>query len=264
MSFLASYTWSKNIDNGPAPFNLGKNLNRNNQPQDPFNLGAEVAGADTDVTHNLVVSGIYELPFGRGKRFFAAWHGARQAFLGGWQLNTIFVSRTGLPVNRDRGKSPDPPVCRKVPVLNRVRSWRRGRAPSPPRRESPNSRGLTEAGVRPPMAGPWATGPERSERLPWAGTVTNSTHDSGPCRWLALPASGLVPGNARSGFPAGTGPVPPRCHSAMAPEFAIPSPVGDWGSSIWVRHRSLGRRGALCYSVSIRFRENLSGRKLDV
>ena len=99
MSFLASYTWSKNIDNGPAPFNLGKNLNRNNQPQDPFNLGAEVAVADTDVTHNLVVSGIYELPFGRGKRFFAAWHGARQAVLGGWQLNTIFVSRTGLPVN---------------------------------------------------------------------------------------------------------------------------------------------------------------------
>jgi len=110
LSALASYTWGKNIDNGPAPFNLGQHLNRNNQPQDPFNLGAERAVADTDVTHNVVVSAIYELPFGEGKRFFARWHGARQALLGGWQMNTIFVARTGLPVNvvQHAQKQPSP------------------------------------------------------------------------------------------------------------------------------------------------------------
>ena len=110
MSALASYTWGKNIDNGPAPFNLGHNLNSNNQPQDPFNLAAELAIADTDVTHNLVVSAIYELPFGRGKRFFGDWHGARQSMLGGWQMNTIFNARTGLPVNvvRNAQKQPSP------------------------------------------------------------------------------------------------------------------------------------------------------------
>ena len=110
MSALASYTWGKNIDNGPAPFNLGHNLNSSNQPQDPFNLAAELAIADTDVTHNLVVSAIYELPFGRGKRFFGDWHGARQSMLGGWQMNTIFNARTGLPVNvvRNAQKQPSP------------------------------------------------------------------------------------------------------------------------------------------------------------
>src|SRR3984893_15250827 len=110
MSALASYTWSKNIDNGPAPFNLGRHLNSNNQPQDPFNLAAERAVADTDVTHNLVVSAIYELPFGRDKRFFGNWHGARQSLLGGWQMNTIFNARTGLPVNvvRNAQKQPSP------------------------------------------------------------------------------------------------------------------------------------------------------------
>jgi carboxypeptidase family protein/TonB-dependent receptor-like protein len=110
MSFLASYTWGKSIDNGPAPFNLGHNLNRNNQPQDPLNLAAERAVSDSDVTHNLVVSAIYELPFGNGKRFFATWHGARQALLGGWQMNTIFSARTGLPVNvvQHAQKQPNP------------------------------------------------------------------------------------------------------------------------------------------------------------
>jgi hypothetical protein len=110
MSALASYTWGKNIDNGPAPFNLGHNLNSNNQPQDPFNLAAEEAVADTDVTHNLVVSAIYELPFGRGKAYFGNWHGARQGLLGGWQMNTIFNARTGLPVNivRNAQKQPSP------------------------------------------------------------------------------------------------------------------------------------------------------------
>src|ERR1035437_1808297 len=49
LSFLAVYTYGKNIDNGPAPFNLGHNQNAHNQPQDPLRLSAERALADDDV-----------------------------------------------------------------------------------------------------------------------------------------------------------------------------------------------------------------------
>ena len=35
LSLLASYTWGHNLDNGPAPFNLGRN---NNPPQSPLIL----------------------------------------------------------------------------------------------------------------------------------------------------------------------------------------------------------------------------------
>lgn len=99
LSFLAAYTYAKNMDNGPAPFDLGHNLNSGNQPQDPLNLSLEHAVADDDVTHNLVASFIYELPFGRGQRFLANLKGLSQDLLGGWQLNGIFTARSGLPLN---------------------------------------------------------------------------------------------------------------------------------------------------------------------
>jgi hypothetical protein len=90
-SFLASYTFSKSIDNGPAPFNLGPRTQQ--WPQDPFNLTLERALSATDLTHNFVFSGIWELPIARGA------HGFRRAAFGGWQLNTIMVMQSGLPVN---------------------------------------------------------------------------------------------------------------------------------------------------------------------
>jgi len=96
LSFLASYTYGHNIDNGPAPFDLGVN---HNQPQNPFDLAAEKASADDDVRHNFVFSSSYTLPVGQGQKFGSDWTGAKQVILGGWQLNTIFFARTGTPVN---------------------------------------------------------------------------------------------------------------------------------------------------------------------
>ncbi len=110
LSLLASYTWGHNIDNGPAPFNLGKN---NNPPQSPFDLTIEKASADTDVRQNLVVSSIYLLPFGHDQMFGGNWNGTTQLLLGGWQLSGILVARTGLPVNVVRnGNNTDCPGAR--------------------------------------------------------------------------------------------------------------------------------------------------------
>ncbi len=96
LSFLASYTYGHNIDNGPAPFDLGRN---HDSPQDPFNLSIEKATADTDVRHNLVVSSTYSLPFGQHQAFGGDWNGPTQLLLGGWQITGILTARTGLPVN---------------------------------------------------------------------------------------------------------------------------------------------------------------------
>ena len=53
LSLLAAYTLGKSLDNGPAPFNLGRN---NQAPQDPFNLEAEWSPAGNDVRHSFVGS----------------------------------------------------------------------------------------------------------------------------------------------------------------------------------------------------------------
>ena len=104
LSFLGSYTYGHNLDNGPAPFNLGK-INNDN-PQNPYNLRPEYASADSDLRHNFVFSGLWRLPIGQGQRYFAKWGTVTNAILGGWQLNAIYVMRTGTPVNVIRGNNP--------------------------------------------------------------------------------------------------------------------------------------------------------------
>lgn len=42
---------------------------------------------------------VYRLPFGRGRRFGAAWSPVIDAFGGGWEVNTIHTAYSGRPVN---------------------------------------------------------------------------------------------------------------------------------------------------------------------
>jgi hypothetical protein len=97
LSFLATYTFGHNIDNGPAPFNLTNGAG--SAPQNPYNLGAEVASADGDIRHVFTFSGLYRLPIGRGEAFFSNWGPVHELLLGGWQINSIFRAQTGTPIN---------------------------------------------------------------------------------------------------------------------------------------------------------------------
>jgi hypothetical protein len=55
--------------------------------------------ADADIPHRLVVSGIYELPFGRGKKWGADWNRGLDAVLGGWSVQAIYQAQSGRPVS---------------------------------------------------------------------------------------------------------------------------------------------------------------------
>ena len=54
--------------------------------------------SDLDVTNRLAISGIYELPFGQGKRFLTEASGVTEALLGGWQIQGVYTYQTGFPV----------------------------------------------------------------------------------------------------------------------------------------------------------------------
>jgi hypothetical protein len=54
--------------------------------------------SDLDVKHRLSVSGIYELPFGRGRRFGSDASGVTNGFIGGWQIQGVYTYQTGFPV----------------------------------------------------------------------------------------------------------------------------------------------------------------------
>lgn len=83
-TLLASYTWSKFIEEVSQLNAADVELERRIQ--------------DTDIPHRLVVSGIWELPFGRGRTWGTDWGGPVEAILGGWQIQGIYQIQSGRPL----------------------------------------------------------------------------------------------------------------------------------------------------------------------
>src|SRR5207344_360465 len=54
--------------------------------------------SDLDVTNRLSLNGIYELPFGNGKRFASEASGLKEALVGGWQVQGVYTWQTGFPI----------------------------------------------------------------------------------------------------------------------------------------------------------------------
>ena len=54
--------------------------------------------SDLDVPHRLSISGILELPFGKGRRFLSEASGLAQALCGGWQFQGVYTYQAGFPV----------------------------------------------------------------------------------------------------------------------------------------------------------------------
>jgi Carboxypeptidase regulatory-like domain/TonB dependent receptor len=95
LSLIASYSYSKTMALGDAA-----------GLQNPFDWAAEYAVAGQDVTQHFVGSAIYELPFGRNKKFGHGWNGLANAFLGGWAIDPIVTASTGFPVNLTESTDP--------------------------------------------------------------------------------------------------------------------------------------------------------------
>ena len=76
--------------------------------QDSYDLEASWALASYDIKHRFVISYLYELPFGRNRRFRSGASGLVNAIIGGWQFNGITTLQSGAPsitANKPRGSS---------------------------------------------------------------------------------------------------------------------------------------------------------------
>lgn len=90
-SVLTSYTYGHSIDDGPA-----NSETSDPAPQDSRNLRANRGNSSFDIRHRFVTSYLWELPFGRGKRW-ANSQPVASAIAGGWQISGIGTWQTGLP-----------------------------------------------------------------------------------------------------------------------------------------------------------------------
>lgn len=95
LTLLLAFTGSKLFDNYSNISNVG---NQAGGIQDIYNPAGDRAVSANDVSHKLTISGVYELPFGRGKHFGGNWNPFVDAFLGGWQANGIYTQQSGFPL----------------------------------------------------------------------------------------------------------------------------------------------------------------------
>ena len=105
-----SYTWGRAITDAPDHISTsgggaGIDTGTFREPQDSFNLDAERGPAEFDIAHRFVASYVWELPFGRGRKFGNDWGRAMDVAFGGWQLSGIHVLQSGLALTATLGGS---------------------------------------------------------------------------------------------------------------------------------------------------------------
>ena len=77
----SAWTWSKFMDGAGY-------LNETDER-------TEKVVSDQDFTHRFAISGIFELPFGRGRKWFSGMRAAADHIFGGWQLQAWYEGQTG-------------------------------------------------------------------------------------------------------------------------------------------------------------------------
>ncbi len=96
LTVLAAFTGSKTMDNSAAAVTYlgptsGTFINQ-------YNGRLEWAVSPQDVSRSMVTSFVYELPFGRGKKFFSDAPKIANLLVSGWQVNGILTFQDGTPI----------------------------------------------------------------------------------------------------------------------------------------------------------------------
>ena len=118
LTLLASYTFSKFLDNvgGPTAWaNTSGNFSEN--IRNVYNLAAEKSVDPNDITHGLVLSYVYELPVGKGKKFGSGMNSVVNAVVGGWQTSGIATFKGGFPLRINVGNLNEFGVGQNVNVI---------------------------------------------------------------------------------------------------------------------------------------------------
>ncbi len=95
---LNSFVYSKAIDTTGQALEAQGSGGRSS-PQSFFNVNAEKAVSDFDQTFNNTTSIVYELPFGKNRRYLANVNSWFDGLIGGWQLTAINNMWSGEPLN---------------------------------------------------------------------------------------------------------------------------------------------------------------------
>jgi hypothetical protein len=97
LNLMASYTWSKTLTNADAALPFFATLHQGGAPENVFDRNVDKAISNQDLPQNFVVSYIYELPIGKGKRYLSG-GGVSDRVFGGWSVSGIQRYESGQPI----------------------------------------------------------------------------------------------------------------------------------------------------------------------
>ena len=95
LSTLLSYTWSKSIDTTSGYFGVENGPGGGSVVENFYDRSLSRGVSGFDITHFFSWANVYELPAGRGKRFFQS--GPLSWVLGNWETESILQARSGQP-----------------------------------------------------------------------------------------------------------------------------------------------------------------------
>jgi hypothetical protein len=97
LELTANYTYAKSLTDSFGYYGVS-NISGQYYQQNAYDMRAEWGPAGFDIRQALSVSGEYNLPFGRGKRFGGNMNRVLDEAIGGWKLAGSNVSYTAFPV----------------------------------------------------------------------------------------------------------------------------------------------------------------------
>ncbi|MDP9161749.1 MAG: TonB-dependent receptor, partial [Acidobacteriota bacterium] len=96
LNLLASYTWSKTLTDADSALPAFTGFSGGGSVQNSYNLKGEKSLSYQDIPHTFVLSYVYELPIGPGKKYLS--HGVASKVLGGWQVGGVQRYQSGQPL----------------------------------------------------------------------------------------------------------------------------------------------------------------------
>ena len=97
LEFTLNYTYGKALTNSLGNYGLEVD-NYSGAFQNYYNSAADYGPAGYDVKHNISGTGVYSLPFGRGKQYFSGVNRWVDEGIGGWKFGVAGVAYSGFPI----------------------------------------------------------------------------------------------------------------------------------------------------------------------
>ncbi len=98
LNLMASYTFSKTLTNADSALPFFATLHQGGAPSNFYNQRVDKSVSNQDLPHNFVISYLYELPIGRGKKLLGNANRLVDRVVGGWQIGGIQRYESGQPI----------------------------------------------------------------------------------------------------------------------------------------------------------------------